>query len=103
MTTTRITINGKAYPCGMTMGAMLRFKRETGKELSEMDATSLSELCVFLWCCVASACRREKVEFAYTLDDFADNLDPEALAEWSKSVAEPNATEADERDAKKKE
>ena len=28
-----IMINGKAYPCRQTMGAMLRFKQETGKSV----------------------------------------------------------------------
>ena len=44
-----ITINGKAYPCRQTMGAMLRFKQETGKEVTELG-NSFSDLCVFLWC-----------------------------------------------------
>ena len=30
-----VTINGTAYPCRPTMGAMLRFKKETGKEVTE--------------------------------------------------------------------
>ena len=30
-----VTINGAKYPCRPTMGAMLRFKKETGKTVSE--------------------------------------------------------------------
>ena len=30
-----VTINGAKYPCRPTMGAMLRFKKETGKMPSE--------------------------------------------------------------------
>lgn len=95
MKTTEITIDGKAYPCGVTMGAMLRFKRETGKELTDMDASSLSELCTFLWCCVGSACRREKVDFTLSLDEFADALDPDALVEWSNAVRSDGGEAAD--------
>lgn len=32
-----IVVNGKAYPCRQTMGALLRFKRETGKEVTEVS------------------------------------------------------------------
>ena len=30
-----VTINGAKYPCRPTMGAMLRFKKETGKTLTD--------------------------------------------------------------------
>ena len=39
-----IMINGKAYPCRQTMGAMLRFKKETGKEVTELG-NSRSDMC----------------------------------------------------------
>ena len=44
-----IIVNGEAYPCSPSMGAMLRFKQETGKEITEIDPTSFSELCTYLW------------------------------------------------------
>ena len=47
-----IMINGKAYPCRQTMGAMLRFKRETGRDATQMDGGSINDICTFLWCCV---------------------------------------------------
>ena len=40
-----VTINGTAYPCRPTMGAMLRFKKETGKEVTEITSNSLTDLC----------------------------------------------------------
>ena len=40
-----ITINDKAYPCSPTMGAMLRFRQETGREINEIEPTSFSDLC----------------------------------------------------------
>ena len=30
---TKIIIGGKEYPCRVTMGALLRFKRETGHDV----------------------------------------------------------------------
>ena len=75
----KVKVNGKEYPCRVRMGAMLRFKRETGRDVSEMSSTETSDLIVFLWCCVASACNAEGVEFGLSLEDFADGLDEESF------------------------
>ena len=74
-----ITINGKEYPCRVTMGAMLRFKRETGHDVSQLDERDVSDLITLLWCCVASASKADGVEFRLSLLDFADRLDPDTL------------------------
>lgn len=55
-----IKIDGKEYPCRQTMGAMLRFKQETGKEVTEIGG-NLSDICAYLFCCVASACKKDNV------------------------------------------
>ena len=81
-----VTINNVAYPCRPTMGAMLRFKKETGKEVTEMDATSFTELCTYLYCCVASASAADKVPFDMSLMDFADALSPEDMTAWANAV-----------------
>jgi hypothetical protein len=78
-----VTINGKAYPCRPTMGAMLRFKKETGKEVTELTNTDITGLCTYLYCCVASACAADKVEFNMPLIDFADSLSPEDMQAWA--------------------
>lgn len=82
-----IEINGKLYPCTPTMGAMLRFKRETGKEITEIDAGSFSDLCTYLWCCVVSGCKREGSDFDMTLMQFADALTPDDMTRWQEAVA----------------
>lgn len=95
-----ITIDGKAFPCSPSMGAMLRFKRETGKEINEIDPTSFTELCTYLWCCAKSAANREKIAFDYTLMDFADSITPEEMARWSGAImteAEPDSGGKDEK------
>lgn len=86
-----IKVNGEAYPCRPTMGAMLRFKQETGRDVSEIDGTSVSDLCTYLWCCVASAAKREGKEFGLSLMDFADSLLPEDLTAWMQALAEEGA------------
>ncbi len=85
----QIMIGGKAYPCRQTMGAMLRFKKETGKEVTEVGG-SLSDMCAYLYCCTASACKHDGVDFDMSLMDFADSLTPEDLTKWTDTV---NATE----------
>lgn len=90
-----ISINGVAYPCSPTMGAMLRFKQQTGREINQIDTSSFSDLCTYLWCCVASAAKREGKPFDMSLMDFADNLSPEDMAAWSESISE----DADKGDA----
>lgn len=97
-----ININGKAYPCSPTMGAMLRFKQETGREVTEIDPSSLSDLCTYLWCCVASASQREGGDFGMSLMEFADSITPEAMAEWSEATFSPTSEDGADSAAEKK-
>ena len=90
-----VTINGVAYPCRPTMGAMTRFKEETGREITEISATSVSDMCVFLYCCVASACAADKVDFNFTFREFADLIDAEMLAKWQKDLLPQNNSNAE--------
>lgn len=80
-----IRIDGKAYPCRQTMGAMLRFKKETGKEVTEING-SLSDTCAYLYCCTASACKKDGIKFDMSLMDFADSLTPDDLDQWAEAV-----------------
>ena len=86
MAKVEVLINGTAYPCRPTMGAMLRFKRETGKEVTEMNVESFSELCVYLHCCVASASAADGVDFDMDLMSFADSIAPDDLAKWATAL-----------------
>ena len=78
----RIKVNGKEYPCRPTMGAMLRFKKETGREASTLTGTDLEGNITFLWCCIVSACKHEGKEFGLSLMDFADAIGIEEMATW---------------------
>ena len=100
-----ININGTAYPCSPTMGAMLRFKQETGREITEIDPTSFTDLCTYLWCCVASAAKREGIPFDLSLMEFADSLTPEDMTEWNAAItaeAEPSDTAPGEKKRKRR-
>lgn len=97
-----ISVNGENLPCSPTMGAMLRFKNETGKEVNEIDPRSVSELCTYLYCCVASACDRDKKEFGLSLMEFADRVSPEDMAAWQNAVTREVSTEDAEVDQDEK-
>lgn len=81
-----ITINGKTYPCRVTMGALLRFKRETGHDISQIGETDVEALITLLWCCVASASKADGVEFGMSLMDFADLLSSDTLTRWEEGL-----------------
>lgn len=85
-----ITFKGAELPCRVTMGAMVRFKRESGKDVSEMTQNDVADLVLFLWCCVASACNADGIDFDVSFDRFADSLEPEALAAFCEGMNEEN-------------
>lgn len=97
MNKVEITINGVAYPCRTTMGAMLRFKRETGREVMDITEWAFSDLCAFLWCCVSSASKADGKNFDLSLMDFADNITPDELEAWAQSIKAKQ--EAENKDA----
>lgn len=78
----RIKIDNQEYPCRPTMGAMLRFKKETGREASTLTDTDLEGNITFLWCCIVSACKHDGQEFGLSLLDFADAIGLDEIAGW---------------------
>lgn len=76
-----IKLDGKTYPFRVTMGAMLRFKRACGNDLSELDPTDVEGLLRFMWCCVKSASAADGAGFDLSFEDFADHITPEAFSE----------------------
>lgn len=78
MKKTKIKVGDKEFPCRVTMGAMVRFKNESGKDVSKLEKTNISELVLFVYCCVKSACNADKVEFDYDFQSFADLMESDA-------------------------
>ena len=58
----------------------------------------MSDICVYLFCCVASACKKDGVPFGMSLMDFADSITPDDLNQWTK-VANGTAEQSPESDA----
>lgn len=90
-----VTINGVTYPCRPTMGAMLRFKKETGKEITEISSKNFSDLCMYLYCCVVSASAADKKDFKMSFLDFADALSVEDMDAWAKQMQQGNIADTD--------
>ena len=99
MAKVEITVNGVAYPCRQTMGAMLRFKRETGKEVTEIRG-DISDYCIYLWCCVCSASKHDGLDFDLSLMDFADSISPEDIQAWTATLNEGGAEAEDDGEKK---
>lgn len=78
----KITVNGKEYPSRQSMGALVRFKRETGKEVNEIAENDIVEMCTLLYCCTVSACHADKVPFDMDMQEFADGLAIEDMNAW---------------------
>lgn len=64
---------------------MLRFKKETGKEVTEIKE-SPTDLLAFLYCCIASASKHDGVKFDMSLIDFADSVTLEDINKWTAAV-----------------
>ena len=96
----KITIGGKEYPCRVTMGALLRFKRATGHDVSTLNDGDVEELLTLLWLCVVSACKADGVEFGLTLDEFADSLDAQEMNAFYASMASGNEKKTVKKAAK---
>lgn len=96
-----IILNGKAYPCAPTMGAMVRYRDLRGQEVNQIG-DSLSEMCAYLYCCVVSACKREGVDFDKDFMDFADSVDADEITRWASAVNESQAQAQKKRAVTKK-
>lgn len=70
----KVTLYAKEYPNRVTMGAMIDFKRDTGKDVNEIG-NDVEMLTRFMYCCVRSACRADKADFSLTFEEFADGID----------------------------
>lgn len=93
--TITISIDGKEYPCRPTMGAMLRFKEQTGKDISEISG-GVTDMATYLWCCIRSACKRDGVKFGMSLMDFADAVTQDDMSAWADALNAEAGVDVDE-------
>ncbi len=100
-----VTIDNKEYPIKMSMGAILRFKQQTGKDIATLKENdfSLEDNLALVWCCIKSACSHEKVKFTMDFMDFADSVnvaDVEGIVN-ALFAASTSATAGEEGDGEK--
>ena len=95
----QIIINNQSYPCRPTMGALLRFKRETGREVTDIEPSSISDLLTYLYCCVASASKADRIPFEMSLMDFADAISPDDMNQWAAALSASSPLEGGSRGA----
>lgn len=92
----RIRIEGNEYPCYITLGAMLQYKRMTGHEVTDMDGAELSLLIILLFCCIQSCCRKEGITFPYKDEmEMADRMDQNDLIGWQSQTFKQDETDVD--------
>lgn len=83
-----ITIQGTTYPCHLTMGAMLRFKRESGKDVSQLESEDVADLLLFVYCCTRSACNAMGKAFSFDFETFCDLLTPEDFTAFNLAMSQ---------------
>lgn len=77
-----ITIQGKQYPFRLTIGAMVRYKHDTGEDFSEFKGNDMEKLGMIVYHGTRSACRAEGIDFPFEKkEDMLDYIDvQEAVA-----------------------
>lgn len=100
-TAINIQVGDRTYPFRMTLGAMLRFKRATGKDLArdELDTGNIEDVAQLLYACLASASVADKVPFSLTFDEFCDNLSADDMFAMQDLLTNPPETSAQEAEA----
>lgn len=93
----KIIIAGKEYPCDFVMGAFLLFKRETGKDVSQMKQDDLEDLLMLMWCCVKCTTQAEGDEFPLDFETFCNSITPAVLNGWNEKIS----TEAEKKSMRK--
>lgn len=88
-----IEIDGKDFPCVVSMGAFEDYYEATGKEASE--GMTVRESGIWLWACVKSACERAKMEFPYERKEFMNSVTPDVLTAWAIASKEEIADKSD--------
>lgn len=79
-TTQTITLDGKTYPCYMTMGALMLYKRLRDKEMSDIVNPTPTEAVDIIFCITMASCMAHKIEFPYADPlELACHLTPDQL------------------------
>ncbi|MDE7402104.1 MAG: hypothetical protein K2M87_01680 [Muribaculaceae bacterium] len=96
---------GERFPSRVTMGALSRFRKETGRDFLKLLKADLTaeDLGVLLWCAIKSQCKAEQKEFDVPLEEFFDNITPNEVSAWytAETSMDKEASDDDEQSKKK--
>ena len=87
----KIKIQGKEYPCRLTVGVLKQYKEYSGKDLQ--DVTDMFSVCELLFMALSATCKMQNVDFPYpSAEDLMDDMDvgelnPVAESLFGKQVA----------------
>lgn len=100
----RFNYKGTEYRTEVTLGALRRFRKETGYDFVTERAGKLTadDMGVLLWATIKSGAKADGKKFDEELDDFLDNVTPEMLTAWTSQQAEISAEEEEDSDSGKK-
>lgn len=84
----KIKLLGKEYPYTASMGALIRYKEVSGKDVSEDTDADASSVILMMWCGVKAACSALDITFDMDLQQFTDALEPEEFIAFLKSNSE---------------
>lgn len=65
-----IKIKGVNFPIRPTMWALLTFKREKEKDVSDLKSTDLEDMLYYTWLCVKGACMQDEIDFTVSFEDY---------------------------------
>jgi hypothetical protein len=65
-----VKIKGEEYPIRPTMWALLQFKRDKEKDVSDLKDTDLEDMLYYTWLCVKGACVQSERDFDMSFDDY---------------------------------
>ena len=92
-----ITINGTVLPFVFTMGAIIDFKRLTGKDVDKLPEDDVEGMVALCYCCIKTACRKEGKIFDISFQDFADSLSFQEFIAMSNGLVSQQANDADKK------
>jgi hypothetical protein len=70
-----IKVKGKEYPIRPTMWALLQFRRDKQKAVSELKDEDLEDLLYWTYLCVKNTCRQDGVAFDISFEDYCEYVE----------------------------
>ncbi len=70
-----VKIKGKDYPITPTMWALLQFKRDKNKNVSEIPPDDIELMLYYTWLCVKGACFQHNIDFNLSFEEYVESVE----------------------------